>query len=1099
MTDSSPIPFFGRDLHMKRFFIILLVLVPQLLLSQSARLKDSDTLKSELFSGLKFRNIGPAVISGRVIAFAVNPKDHSQYYVGVASGGVWRTDNCGTTYEPVFDHYGSYSIGSVAINPSNPHEVWVGTGEANSQRSVSYGDGIYKSENDGRSFKNMGLKHSEHIAVILFDPRDTKTVYVAAQGPLWSAGGDRGLYKTTDAGKSWNKVLNISENTGVTDVVLDPRNPDIVYAASYQRRRHRWTMIDGGPESAIYKSTDAGQSWNKLSSGLPGGDLGRIGIAISPINPDILYATVEAEGDRGGIFRSTDRGETWEKRNPHVETQMYYGRIICDPFDVDRIYVPGTLLMVSDDGGKTISRLPIKNVHVDNHTIWPDPTNRDHFLLGGDGGVYESYDQWKTWSFKSNLPTAQFYRVSVDNTEPFYYVYGGTQDNASFGGPSRTINASGIVNSDWIHTTGGDGFKTVIDPSNPNIVYSESQYGGLVRYDKSTGEELGIRPIEAKGEPSLRWNWDAPLIISPFSHSRLYFGANKLFRSDDYGSTWTAISGDLTRQLDRNKLPVMGKIWPPEAINKHGNTAFWGNLSFISESPKVEGLIYVGTDDGLIQVTEDGGKNWWKIERFKGVPEMTYVSSVEASLFDPNVVYASFDNHQMGDFKPYVLKSTDKGRTWNSISGNLPEDGAVLCIAQDPVDARMLFVGTEYGIHFTVDGGRTWTQLKAGLPTIAVMEIAIQKRENDLALATFGRGFYILDDYTPLRVVSSEVLSKEGFIFPVKDAPMYIQRMPLGGGGKAWQGDAFFSAENPPFGATFTYYLRKPLETMKKIREEEEKKAGKNAKNEYPSLDTLRAEADEDSPAVLFTVKDESGNVVRRLIGDNSEGINRVTWDLRMMSPDPIVKESKEAEERGSWLAMPGKYTVTMSKRVDGVETVLAGPVEFRCYPLGTSSIPSNRQELLAFEQKASRLQRAVFGALNVLNNSRTRVGALKAALMQTPGASSELYQRLLTLQERLTKLRREFRGDEVASRYNENGPPTLLGYVDAMTQGFWSSTASPTGTEREAYNIAADEFTTLYADLRQIVETDLPKVEKEFDQLGAPWTPGRLPDWKRE
>jgi photosystem II stability/assembly factor-like uncharacterized protein len=1084
---------------MKKLFLLLLVLYAHTVFSQSSRLGESDTLKSSTFSGLKFRSIGPAVISGRVIGFAVNPKEHEQFYVGVASGGVWKTVNDGTTFEPVFDHYGSYSIGCVAINPSNPHEVWVGTGEANSQRSVSYGDGIYKSEDAGHSFKNVGLKNSQHIAVILFDPRDAKIVYVAAQGPLWSAGGDRGLFKTTDAGKTWTKVLNISENTGVTDVVMDPRDPDVLYAASYQRRRHRWTMIDGGPESAIYKSTDAGKSWDKLMSGLPGGDLGRIGIAISPVNPDVLYATVEAEEDNGGIFRSTDRGATWEKRNPHVETQMYYGRMICDPFDVDRIYIPGTLLMVSDDGGKTIYRLPIKNVHVDNHTIWPDPADRNHFLLGGDGGVYESYDQWKTWNFKSNLPTAQFYRVSVDNTTPFYYVYGGTQDNASFGGPSRTINASGIVNSDWIHTTGGDGFKTVIDPSNPNIVYSESQYGGLVRYDKATGEELGIRPIEGKGESSLRWNWDAPLVISPFSHSRLYFGANKLFRSDDYGSTWTAVSGDLTRQVDRNTLPVMGKIWPPEAINKHGNTAFWGNLSFISQSPKTEGLIYVGTDDGLVQVTEDGGKTWRKIEKFKGIPEMTYVSSVQASLFDPNVVYTSFDNHQMGDFKPYVLKSTDKGRSWTSVSGNLPGDGAVLCIAQDPVDPSMLFVGTEYGVHFTVDGGKTWTQLKAGLPTTAVMEIAIQPRENDLVLATFGRGFYILDNYTPLRIVSSDILTKEAYLFPVKDAQMYIQRIPLGGDGKAWQGDAFFSADNPPFGATFTYYLRKPLETMKKVREAAEKKEGKKGTFDYPTLDTLRAETDEDAPAILLTVKDESGNIIRRLKGENSEGISRVTWDLRLMSPDPIEKASDKVAERGSWLAMPGKYSVTLSRRVDGVESVLAGPVEFKCSPLGMPSIPNDRKELLTFENKASKLQRTILGALNVLNDSRTRVGLLKTTLMQTSQATPELYQRLLDIQERLTILHREFTGDEVAARYNENGPPTLLGYVDAMTQGFWSSTASPTGIEQKAYDIAADEFTTLYGSLRQMVETEMPKLDKELDQLGAPWTPGRLPDWKRE
>jgi len=1084
---------------MKKLFFVVLVCCSPALFSQSSRLNESDTLKSSTFGGLKFRSIGPAVISGRVIDFAVQPKNHAHYYVGVASGGVWKTTNSGTTWTPIFDNHGSYSIGCVAINPSNPHEVWVGTGEANSQRSVAYGDGVYKSDDDGKSFRNVGLKNSEHIGAIVFDPRNPYTVYVAALGPLWSAGGDRGLFKTTDGGTTWNKILSVSENTGVHEVVLDPRNPDVLYASTYQRRRHRWTMIDGGPEGSIQKSTNGGQTWNKLTSGLPSGDLGKIGLGISTVNPDVLYATVEAEEDNGGIFRSTDRGATWDKRNPHVETQMYYGKIICDPFNVDRIYVPGTFLMVSDDGGKNLYSLPIKSVHVDNHAIWPDPTDPNHFLLGGDGGVYESFDRWETWKYAANLPTVQFYRVTVDNTTPFYYVYGGTQDNSTFGGPSRTINASGIVNSDWIFTTGGDGFKTVVDPTNPNIVYSQSQYGGLVRFDRKTGEELGIRPIEDKGEASFRWNWDAPIILSPFSASRVYFGSNKLFRSDDHGATWTAVSGDLTRQLDRNKLPVMGKIWGPEAINKHGNTAIWGNLSFISESPKTEGLICVGTDDGLIQITEDGGRTWRKVDRFPSVPEMTYVSSVHASLFDPNVFYASFDNHQMGDFKPYVLRSSDKGKSWKSIAGNLPQNGAVLCIAQDPVDPNLLFVGTEFGVHFTIDGGRTWTQLKAGLPTIAVKEIAIQSRENDLVLGTFGRGFYILDDYTPLRTISSDHLATEAHLFGVKNALMYLQASPLGGGGKAWQGEAFFTSENPPFGATFTYYLKKSLQTKKQMRKDGEKKAEKNAKPDYPTMDQLHVEKDEDAPAILFTIKDESGNTVRRLNGNNSEGINRTTWDLRMMSFDPVTKSGEDVASRGSWLVMPGNYSVTLSKRVEGVETVIAGPEKFSCVPLGTPSIPNDRQVLAAFQKKAARLHRAAFGALNVLNDVRTKVDALKSVLMQTPQASPVLYEKILALQKRLTSLRREFTGDEVYGRFNENGPPTLMGRLDAVTQGFWSSTAAPTGIAKKAYEIAGDQFTAMYASLRQIVEGDVPALQKELDLLGAPWTPGRLPDWKKE
>ncbi|HTP13117.1 MAG TPA: glycosyl hydrolase, partial [Bacteroidota bacterium] len=534
-------------------------------------------------------------------------------------------------------------------------------------------------------------------------------------------------------------------------------------------------------------------------------------------------------------------------------------------------------------------------------------------------------------------------------------------------------------------------------------------------------------------------------------------------------------------------------------INKGGNTAIWGNITFISESPMAEGLIYVGTDDGLVQVTENGGKSWRKIERFKGVPEMTYVSSIHASLSDPNTAYASFDNHQMGDFKPYLLKTTDKGNSWVSIAGNLPPNGPVLCLAQDSVDANLLFAGTEFGVHFTIDGGKTWTQLKAGLPTIAVKDIAIQKRENDLALATFGRGFYILDDYSPLRTVSSAILAEDAHIFPVKDALMYIQASPIGGSGKAWQGDAFFTAENPPFGATFTYYLKESLKTRKQMRKDAEKKSEKDGKLVYPTMDELRAEADEDAPAILFTMKDESGNVVRRLTGANSEGINRLTWDLRMMSPDPVTRAGENVAGRGSWLAMPGKYSVTMSKRVDGVESVLAGPVDFKCVVLGSPSIPTNRPELAAFERKAAGLQRAAVGALNVLNDVRTRVGALKAALAQTPKSTTDLYQKLLGIERQLTALRRQFTGDEVMGRYNENAPPTLMGWLDAVTQGFWSSTAAPTGTSLKAYDIAADEFTGLYATLRQLVEHDVPAIDAELEHMGAPWTPGRLPDWKKE
>ncbi|KAB2844101.1 MAG: glycosyl hydrolase, partial [Melioribacteraceae bacterium] len=674
--------------------------------------------------GLKLRTIGPAFCSGRIGDLAVNPDKPNEYYAAVASGGVWKTTNAGISWEPVFENEGSYSIGCVTLDPNNPHVVWVGTGENNSQRSVGYGDGIYKSEDGGKNWKNMGLKNSEHIAKIVIDPRNSNVIYVAAQGPLWGPGGDRGLYKSTDGGETWNKVLEISENTGITDLVYDPRNPDVMYAASYQRRRHVWTLINGGPESAIYKSTNAGAAWNKIETGLPKGDIGRIGLAISPVNPDVLYAIIEAEEDKGGFFRSTDRGASWEKRSGKVSSSpQYYQEIVCDLLDVDKVYCLDTYTSVTEDGGKTFKRLGNNNRHVDDHALWIDPNNTNHLLIGGDGGIYETYDGGELWDYKDNLPVTQFYKVSTDNNEPFYYVWGGTQDNNSMGGPSQTLNEVGIVNADWYVTQGGDGYESQVDPVDPNIVYAQYQHGGLTRYNKVTGENIDIQPKEGKGEEAYRWNWDTPLVLSPHKHTRLYFAANVLFKSEDMGNSWEKISGDLTRQLDRDKLEVMGKIWSADAVAKNKSTSYYGNIIALNESPIKEGLIYTGSDDGLINVTEDGGKNWRKIEKFPGVPERTYVNMIVASYHDVNRVYVAFNNHKNADFKPYLLRSDDAGKTWKSIAGNLPERGSVYSVAEDHVNPNLLFAGTEFGIFFTVDGGNKWIQLKGNMPTIAVRDI----------------------------------------------------------------------------------------------------------------------------------------------------------------------------------------------------------------------------------------------------------------------------------------------------------------------------------------------------------------------------------------
>jgi photosystem II stability/assembly factor-like uncharacterized protein len=681
--------------------LFALLLTSMQCISQQKNTVTPSGFTSETFSGLKLRAIGPAVTSGRISDFAVNPTNMSEYYVATSSGGVWKTTNKGVTYNPIFDSQGSYSIGCVTLDPSNSSVVWVGSGENNNQRAVSYGDGVYKSEDAGKSWKNMGLKNSEHISEIVVHPTNPNIVFVGAYGPVWSEGGERGVYKSIDGGTTWALVKSVSAYTGCNDLVMDPRNPDVLYAAFHQRMRKVFTYIGGGPESAIYKTTDGGTTWKKLEGGLPDGDKGRIGLAISSVNPDVLYTVVEANGDKGGIYRSVDKGASWEKRSSFSTSGNYYQEVTCDPVDVNKIYITDTYYKVSTDGGKTVSNLGELNKHIDNHCIWIDPNNGDHLLVGCDGGIYESWDFAKTWDFKSNLSVTQFYKVSTDNASPFYGVHGGTQDNLSLGGPSRTTSANGITNADWYITSLGDGFETQVDQSNSDIIYAQSQYGGLNRFDRKSGEYLPIKPIEKEGEEAYRWNWDAPLLISQHSNTRLYFGANKLFRTDDRGDSWTVISPDLSRQIDRNKLEVMGKIWSVDAISKNGSTDIFGQLTSVAESKQDQNQIWVGTDDGLIHLTTDGGKNWTKFDNLPGVPAMSYVHQIVSSLHNKNTAYVCFNHHRYGDFKPYVLKTTDAGKTWKSISSNLPVRGSVYSIAEDHVDPNLLFVGTEFGLFFS--------------------------------------------------------------------------------------------------------------------------------------------------------------------------------------------------------------------------------------------------------------------------------------------------------------------------------------------------------------------------------------------------------------
>ncbi|MFA6597617.1 MAG: glycosyl hydrolase [Ignavibacteriaceae bacterium] len=1057
-----------------------------------------DKLNSGTFSGLKFRSIGPAWNSGRIADFAVNPANTSEYCVATASGNLWKTTNDGTTWSAIADTL-PYSLGVVKLDPNNANVVWVGSGENNHQRALGYGMGVYKSTDGGQSWAFMGLKDSRQVGGIVIDPRNSNVVYVAAEGSVWAPGGERGLYKTTDAGKTWNKVLNISENTGVNNIAFDPRNPDVLYATSEQRRRHIFTKIGGGPETAVYKSTDAGATWEKIMKGLPSVDLGGTGLAVSPVNPDIIYLSLEAAEKSSGFFRSTNRGATWEKMSDTYGSGQYFNEIYCDPKDADKVYLMDTYSKVTEDGGKTWKLVGNNARHVDDHALWVDTNDTKHFMIGGDGGIYESFDNGANWIFKSNLPITQFYHVSLDNSLPFYNVFGGTQDNQSMGGPSRTISEDGIINSDWIMTVGGDGFWQAIDPTDPNIIYSESQYGNIIRYDKRSGELIDVRPEPVKGEKTFKWYWDTPFIISPHSHSRLYIGAEKVFRSDDRGDSWTEISGDLTTQTDRNTFPVMGKYWSADALAKDLSTSQFGLIVTLAESPLKENLLYAGTDDGLIQVTEDA-KTWRKIDNVPDVPKFTLVSDILPSRFSENVVYASFNNHKRDDFKPYLFRSTDKGKSWKSIAGNLPANGAVNTIVEDLVNQNLLFAGTEWGVFFSVDGGEKWMQLKNGLPNIKITDLAIQERENDLVVATFGRGFYILDDYSALRSVSKSSLEKGSEIFPVRDAPIYIQSQ-----GRYGQGSTYYKAPNPEFGATVTYYVNDVPKTLKAERKEKEKPLFKDGKPiPQPSDEELKAEESEIAPYLIFTFTDEAGNVVRKLTKAAAAGVNRVTWDLRYESTEPVtVKENKfnpTAKQNSALLVLPGKYKVSLSMVVRGEEKQLATPVEFNAVPLQNTTIPAaDRKELVAFQQRSYDLARAVWGAQRLTQELKNKMETIKQTLNNTPAASFLLIKKAEVISKKLDDILFAFNGKPGKASAEEIPPQEvpLNWRLEKMIYAQTNSTSNVTKNQKVAYEVLHESIQPILQQLKEIDEVEVKAIENEMEKLGAPWTPGRIPEVK--
>ncbi len=1081
--------------------IILLLLANTFISIAKDKKASSDSLKNIALTGLKFRGIGPAITGGRIVAIAVNPKNHSEYYVASGHGSLWKTTNSGITFSPVFDHEKSYAIGSVTVDPTNPNIVWVGTGENNNQNNVIYGDGIYKSEDGGKSWKNMGLRNSSHIGGIIVDPENSNIVYAAAYGSLRNKGGDRGVFKTTDGGKTWKNVLHISDYTGVYEIHMDPRYSNILYAVAHQRMRKLYTGVYGGPESGIYRSLDSGKTWEKMKSGLPSESVGRIGLAISPANPDVLYAIIEATKKDKGVYKSVDRGVSWTKQSSYISSYpFYFQKLFCDTKDVNTLYSMDVFMQVSKDGGKTWKNLGEKHKHVDNHYLWIDPDNNKHLLAGCDGGLYETFDQGKNWDFKNNIPIAEIYKVTVDNSKPFYYVFAGTQDNNSFGGPSRTISSGGITNQDWFFTWSGDGFETQVDWKNPDIIFAQSQYGGLARFNRKTMEKFYIKPVDF-GEHGYRFDWDAPLLISQFDNKRLYLGANVLLRTDDQGNSWKEVSPDLTRGVPKEMQKLMGRSWSIDELVRKGSMA---QLSTIAESPLDENILYVGSGDGLIHFTKDGGKNWNKAEKIPGLPKYARINQIIASRFGKNIAYAACHNFVGGDYRPYLYKTTDGGKTWFSINGNLPETGSTYTIGEDDVDSDLLFVGTQFGIYFTVDGGKEWIKLKNGIPNTAVTDLDIQRDNNDLVLATFGRGIYILDDYTPLRYLSKETLQKDAYIFPVKDALMFIESTPFGFGGIGFMGASFFSAPNPEVGAVFTYYLKNDLKTLKEKRREAEKEKQKKGEDiKFPPYEELKKEMEEPEPYLLFTVTDEDGNTVRKIKTKGKKGVNRIVWDFRYDKFTPVKLNEKKSsvpwdEPDQGYMVTPGVYYVSLSKFENGKFTQLVPPRKFNCKLLYENKISGkDKIELKKFNRKIAKLTVAVTSTDAYRNDLANKISYIKKAVLNTPAIPVETYTNIVNIEHELNELNRKLNGDNLKRKYEGTIPTPVKQRVELITSALWSTTEKPTEILEESYKMANDKLGEIIESLKS-VDIKIKEIEKLLDKYNAPYTPGRFPEWKK-
>ena len=1032
-------------------------------------------------SGLEYREIGPALMGGRISDLAVVESRPQTFFLATATGGLWKTENHGTSWTPLFDDQPTSSIGDVTIDQANPNLVWVGTGEPQNRQSSPWGNGVYKSVDGGTTWAHMGLEETKHIGRILIHPRDPDVVWVAAVGDLWASNPERGVYKTTDGGETWDLVLFVDEHTGAIDLAMDPADPNTIFAAMYQRRRTGFGFNGGGPGSGLYRTLDGGESWTELTEGLPSGDKGRIGIDVFRGDGNLVYALVEADprragqgfggggGDDTGLYRSTDRGSTWEKVSDTNPRPMYYSHVRIDPTNPDRIYVLGTQLMISDDAGRTFRSDGAVQIHVDHHALWINPEDPDHLILGSDGCVSAPWDSGGRWRMFDNLAPGQFYTIAHDMRDP-YYVCGGLQDNDPWCGPSNTRSFHGIRHQDWYETAYGDGFWTVVDPTDSTIVFSESQGGNMNRYDLITGEKTPMRPIEgprADGDTAkdYRFNWNSPLLISRHDPATIYLGANFLMRSRDRGMSWEEVGGfDLTKQIDRDTLEIMGVPGSEPMMSIHDGISTYGNLTAVSESRFDPDVIWAGTDDGNVQVTTDGGRSWTNVvDNSPGLPARTYVSRLTPSAHAPQRVYATFDGHRNGDYAAYVYVTEDAGASWSRIDDGLPDGWSVNVVTEHHRAENLLFVGNEVGVYVSLDRGGSWSRLKGNFPTVPVDDIAIHPRENDLIVGTHGRSAWIMDDISPLEHLASRpnVMAQAAGVFPMKRSIMWAQK-----GDWPFYG-ATYSAPNPPRAVRVRYWLRDGSGGGSMA-------AGGDGENGDNGSEGRSRDA-----TVELVVTDASGAHVRTLEGPAEPGIHEVLWDWRYDRPYEPSGGGGGGGGGGGFgggapqgpIVMPGTYTVSL----DAGGRTFSATVEIEAdprRPMSTADRRARQDVLMSLHALAAPLNDATQAA-NRLTDQMEEAADL---LEEHEGASDALTSELEAIRDELEAIRD---GLQEARRW--------AGVAGAI-QG---SSTLPTEDQLWQVDAAWDAVPPLAERLNALITDTVPAFNAALDAEGVRPDPG--------